>query len=140
MDFKIKNSCLNIDWNYVSQTLRKVGMANFAAEIHQKAFENSHTVVFVFDKEKLIGFGRAISDGVYQAALYDIAVLPEYQGKGIGRMIVTNIVKSLPICNFILYAAPGKEKFYERLNFRKMNTGMALFQKDSDMKEKGFTV
>lgn len=139
MGFKIKNDCSDIDWNYVSQTLRKVGMNYFEAKIHQIAFENSHTVAFIFDEEKLIGFGRAISDGVYQAALYDIAVLPEYQGKGIGRLIVNNIVESLPKCSFILYAAPGKEKFYEQLNFRKMKTGMALFQRASDMKERGFT-
>ena len=35
----------------------------------------------------LIGFGRAISDGEYQGAIYDVAVLPENQGKGVGRVI-----------------------------------------------------
>ncbi|MFV0468947.1 MAG: hypothetical protein ACK5MK_08495 [Dysgonomonas sp.] len=32
-----------------------------------------------------------------------------------------------PQCNFILYASPGKETFYKKLNFKKMKTGMALF-------------
>ncbi|WP_291567244.1 MULTISPECIES: GNAT family N-acetyltransferase [unclassified Clostridium] len=139
MDFRIQYDCLNIDWNYVSETLERVGMAYFQGEIHKKAFENSYAVVFVFDDDTLVGFGRAISDGVYQAAIYDIAVLPEYQGKGIGRIVIDNITKNLPQCNFILYASPGKEVFYEKMNFKKMKTGMALFLNQKNMQEKGFT-
>ena len=139
MDFRIQYDCLNRDWNYVSETLERVGMAYFEGEIHKKAFENSYAVVFVFDDDTLVGFGRAISDGVYQAAIYDIAVLPEYQGKGIGRIVIDNITKNLPQCNFILYASPGKEVFYEKMSFKKMKTGMALFLNQKNMQEKGFT-
>jgi ribosomal protein S18 acetylase RimI-like enzyme len=139
MNLKIQSDCSNINWELVSQTLRIVGMASYTAEIHKKAFNNSHTVVFIFDDNDLIGFGRALSDGAYQAAIYDVAILPEYQGKGIGRLIVNNIRKSLPNCNFILYAAPGKEKFYEKIYFKKMKTGMALFCNATDMQKKGFT-
>lgn len=138
MNLKIQYDCLNIDWEYVSAILKKVGMGYYEGEVHKKAFENSHTVVFVFDNDKLIGFGRAISDGVYQAAIYDVAVLPEYQGKNIGATIVNSILKCVPTCNVILYASPGKEKFYEKLNFRKMKTGMALFLNKEKMQIKGF--
>jgi ribosomal protein S18 acetylase RimI-like enzyme len=139
MELKIQYDCSNINWDLVPQILKIVGMASYTAEIHKKAFENSHTVVFVFGNEKLIGFGRAISDGVYQAALYDLAILPEYQGRGIGKMIVATIKKSLPNCNFILYAAPGKEKFYEKQDFKRMKTGMALFCNAGEMQKRGFT-
>ncbi|MHC1683082.1 MAG: GNAT family N-acetyltransferase [Clostridiaceae bacterium] len=140
MKLTIQYNCLNINWNYVSETLKKVGMAYFEDEVHKKAFENSHTVVFVFDEDKLIGFGRAISDGVYQAAIYDVAVLPEYQGKNIGSIIINAILECIPQCSFILYASPGKEIFYEKLNFRKMKTGMALFRNAEKMQSRGFTV
>ena len=139
MNLKIQYNCLNIDWNYVSTILKKVGMAYFEGEVHKKAFENSHTVVFAFDDDKLIGFGRAISDGIYQAAIYDVAVLPEYQGKKIGSTIIDAIIKSIPQCNFILYASPGKEIFYKKLNFKKMKTGMAMFCNAEKMQMKGFT-
>lgn len=139
MKLRIQYSCLNINWNCVCEILKKVGMTYFDKEVHKKAFENSHTVVFVFDDNKIIGFGRAISDGVYQAAIYDVAVLPEYQGKNIGRTIVDRITKCLPQCSFILYASPGKESFYEKLNFKKMKTGMALFYDGEKMKINGFT-
>jgi ribosomal protein S18 acetylase RimI-like enzyme len=87
----------------------------------------------------MIGFGRAISDGLIQAAIYDVAVLPSYQGLGIGKQIIQKIVDSLPGCNFVLYASPGKEPFYEKLMFRKMKTGMALFVRSEIMSTRGFT-
>ena len=139
MNIKIQYNCLNVNWNDVSNILKEVGMAYFEGEVHKKAFENSHTVVFAFENDKLIGFGRAISDGVYQAAIYDVAVLPEYQGKKIGATIVDSILRLIPQCNFILYASPGKEIFYEKQNFKKMKTGMALFLNSDKMKIKGFT-
>jgi ribosomal protein S18 acetylase RimI-like enzyme len=139
MNLRIQYNCIDIDWDLVSDILKNVGMAYFEGEVHKKAFENSYTVVFVFDEDKLIGFGRAISDGAYQAAIYDIAILPQYQGKNIGSIIVRSIVKCSPQCNFILYAAPGKEAFYEKLDFRKMKTGMAMFLDSEKMQEKGFT-
>jgi len=112
---------------------------NLNAEVHRKTFTASASVVFVYDDQKLIGFGRAISDGLIQAAIYDVAVTPAFQGKGIGKQIIERIVASLPGCNFILYASPGKEPFYEKLKFRRMKTGMALFVKSEIMIYRGFT-
>ena len=109
------------------------------AEVHRKTFIASASVVFVYDDQKLIGFGRAISDGMIQTAIYDVAVTPAWQGQGIGKQIIEKIVASLPGCNFILYASPGKEPFYEKLKFRRMKTGMALFLKTEIMRERGFT-
>jgi ribosomal protein S18 acetylase RimI-like enzyme len=114
-------------------------MGYFDVETHKKAFENSYAVVFVFEEDKLIGFGRALSDGAYQATLYDIAVVPEYQGQGIGRRIVENLLSRLSQCNVILYAAVGKENFYQKLNFKRLKTGMGMFLNSTLMQEKGFT-
>lgn len=139
MLLRIQSEVTNIYWERIPEILKAVGMSYQTAEVHERAFGKSHSVVFIFDKETLIGFGRAISDGEYQSAIYDVAVLPGYQGKGIGRMIVQNLVQQTPDCNFILYASPGKELFYEKENFKKMKTGMALFVNAERMQEKGFT-
>ncbi|GKU24913.1 GNAT family N-acetyltransferase [Clostridium folliculivorans] len=138
MEIIYKNNCCNIDWNTVPRILSAVGMSYSDPEIHKKAFSNSYITVFAFDNEKLIGFGRAISDGVYQAAIYDLAILPEYQGKGIGKALLKRITSTIPNCNYILYAAPGKEGFYEKSNFKKMTTAMALFNNAEEKREKGF--
>ena len=139
MNLKFQYDSSGINWELVPEILKTVGMSFHDADIHRKAFSVSESVVFVYDNQQLIGFGRAISDGLIQAAIYDVAVLPSYQGLGVGKQIIQKIVESLPGCNFILYASPGKELFYEKLKFRKMKTGMALFVKSEIMSARGFT-
>jgi GNAT superfamily N-acetyltransferase len=139
MHLKIRFDSAGIDWNLVVAILKEVGMAYYTSEIKERSFAGSRVVVFVWEEDQLIGFGRAISDGVCQAALYDVAVLPAYQGKGIGTMIVTQLIGKCHGCNILLYASPGKEHFYEKLNFRKMKTAMALFLDPEKKRERGFT-
>ncbi|HUN56371.1 MAG TPA: GNAT family N-acetyltransferase [Smithella sp.] len=143
MEIDIVYDCSEADWKAVSETLKSVGMAYEEPEVHKRAFEASHTTVFVYQAGRqagrLIGFGRAISDGAYQAAVYDIAVVPDFQKMGIGRMIMEKILERLSGCNVILYASPGKEDFYRKLGLRKMKTGMALFRNPDRMAQRGFT-
>ena len=139
MEVDVKQDCAGVDWKAVSETLKCVGMENYEPDVNRKAFEASHTTVFVYHADRLIGFGRAISDGAYQAAIYDCAVLPEFQGKGIGTTIMKNIMARISHCNVILFASPGKEGFYQTHGFRKMKTGMARFKKGVEMRERGFT-
>ena len=139
MEIDVRQSCTGVDWQVVSDTLKCVGMAYHEPDVHRKAFEASYTTVFVYHADRLIGFGRAISDGEYQAAVYDCAVQPEFQGKGIGAKIMDSILQWISHCNVILYASPGKEGFYQKLGFRKMKTGMAHFKKRETMSERGFT-
>jgi GNAT superfamily N-acetyltransferase len=139
MNLRITFDCSGVNWRTVSRTLKRVGMAYYEPEIHRKAFENSHTSVFVYDGDRLVGFGRAISDDAYQAAVYDMAVVPEYQRQGIGTTIMKHILKRVRDCNIILYAAVGKEAFYEKMGLRRMRTGMALFKESVEMQEKGLT-
>lgn len=126
------------DWKTVVELLNSVGMRSHTPEEHKRAFEASHTVVFLYDREKLIGFGRAISDGVYQAAIYDLAVDRKYQGLGLGKFLVENILSGVGQCNVILYASPGKETFYQQFGFRRMKTGMALFTDPAEKLASGF--
>ena len=135
----IKYECHHVDWKKIPEILKSVGMACHSPERHQLAFEASYCTVFLYDDDRLIGFGRAISDGAYQAAVYDCAVIEEYQGHGLGKLIVQKLLAKVPGCNVILYASPGKEGFYEKQGFRKMKTGMAYFTNRDRMKERGFT-
>jgi ribosomal protein S18 acetylase RimI-like enzyme len=139
MEIDIVYDCSETDWKAVSETLKRVGMAYEEPDVHKRAFEASHTAVFVYKDSHLIGFGRAISDGAYQAAVYDVAVVPEFQKMGVGKIIMEKILERLSGCNVILYARPGKEEFYRRLGLRKMKTGMALFRNPEKMAERGFT-
>ena len=139
MKVEVKHTGSGVDWKTVAETLQRVGMAHDKPDVHRRVFAASQATVFIYRNGALIGFGRAISDGIKQAAIYDVAVVPEFQGKGIGTRILKDLMDRLPNCNIILYASPGKEDFYRTLGFRGMKTGMALFQKAAAMANKGFT-
>lgn len=139
MNLRIQESCESIDWQKIRDSLKRVGMAYYEPELHQKAFLSSFSVVFIFDHDELIGFGRAISDGAYQAAIYDVVVLPEYQKQGIGRLIMERILQNISNCNTVLYVNPGREEFYAKFGFRLVKTAMAIYLHPTIMKEKGFT-
>jgi len=139
MQMEIRLDCAGIDWTAVAGTLKQVGMGYHEPALHRTAFENSWARVFIYSDGRMIGFGRAMCDGAYQAAVYDVAVVPDCQTKGVGKMIMETILENLPPCNLILYATPGKEGFYEKLAFRKMKTGMARFRDAGRMRARGFT-
>jgi GNAT superfamily N-acetyltransferase len=134
MELKITTDCSSVDWQTVANSLKNVGMAYHDPDVHRRAFQASHTTVFVHDGSLLLGFGRALSDGEYQAAVYDVAVIPNAQGRGVGKLIIQTIMERLPGCNLILYATPGMEGFYKKLGFGLMTTGMALFTSPLAMK------
>jgi ribosomal protein S18 acetylase RimI-like enzyme len=114
------------------------GLSNAAPEIHRQAFESSYAVTFIYDGSTLIGFGRALSDGVSQAAIYNIAVDERYHGKGLGRLIINNLLTFIGHCNVVLYTHPKTVDFYRRLGFKSMKTGLALYRNEPLLKEMGF--
>lgn len=61
----------------------------------EKALNNSMINISVFDEDKCIGIGRIVGDNILKGMLTDIMVLKEYQGKGIGKLIVTSLIKEL---------------------------------------------
>lgn len=140
MDLRFQDNLENIDWNLVPALLKEVGMVYVSADIHRVSFENSYAVCFVFDNDKLIGFGRTISDGVRHTAIYDVCIDPHYQGKGVGKEILTRFMDATPNCTFLLYAAVGKEPFYRKLGFKETKTGMILFNDPAKMNDEKWVV
>ncbi|WP_415469017.1 GNAT family N-acetyltransferase [Clostridium saccharoperbutylacetonicum] len=136
----IQKTTENINWLKVSELLSYFGLSDLDAETQQKVFERSYAVVFLFDDEELIGFGRAISDGICKAAIYNIALDERYQGKGLGKKIIDELIEQVKQCNIILYTHPKTIEFYEKLGFSKMKTGMAMYKKDhlEELKNMGF--
>ena len=55
MEVDVKQDCAWVDWEEVSETLKCVGMAYYEPDVHRKAFEASHTIVFVYHADRLIG-------------------------------------------------------------------------------------
>ncbi len=59
----------------------------------QEAYQKSDFVVTAWDGERLVGAGRAVTDGCFNAFFPDIAVHPGYHGKGVGREIVARLLE-----------------------------------------------
>jgi ribosomal protein S18 acetylase RimI-like enzyme len=139
MNIHLSTDSANISWVELARLyeLAPLGKKRDPEKL-EIAFRNSLLKVFAFHDTKLVGAGRALSDGVWRAAIYDVAVLPEYQGKGIGSMIIRHLIQSANVDVVMLYAAPGKEAFYERFGFRKMKTAMAIMPNPEERREKGF--
>ncbi|MFH1141387.1 MAG: GNAT family N-acetyltransferase [Chloroflexota bacterium] len=85
-----------------------------------EAISHSWYTVSAYDDARLVGFGRAISDGVLHALIVDLIVAPEYQGMGIGGHILRELVRkcrSKGIRDIQLFCARGKVGFYEKQGF-----------------------
>lgn len=129
MEFDWIYSSERIDWEELSTLYRLAPLGDKKAADLAVSFANSRFHCFVFASGILIGAGRALADGIDCSYICDIAVLPEYQGFGIGKGIVSRLVEqSSGHRKIILYAAPGKDTFYRKLGFRRMLTAMAIFQ------------
>lgn len=118
-----------IDWDAMETLYRRAPLGNKSAEHLREVFTNSRYRCFLFHGQTLIGAGRALADGRDCAYLADIALLPEYQGLGLGKWLVrTMLALTEGHAKRILYAAAGKSEFYLPLGFRRMGTAMALFR------------
>lgn len=139
MTIHLSTDLANISWVELARLFERALLGKKREpEKLEIAFRNSLLSVFAFDDTTLVGAGRALSDGVWRAAIYDVGVLPEYQGRGIGSTIVQHLVQSANVDVVMLFAAPGKEAFYERFGFRKMKTAMAIMPNPEEFREKGF--
>ena len=107
MSVYIKTSTEDVDWERVAWLLKSFGLSGFDANTQEKVFKNSYATAFAYDDEKIIGVGRALSDGICQAAIYNIALDEEYHGKQIGRAIIENLLDQVKGCNVILYYPPS---------------------------------
>lgn len=117
-----------IDWQELEALYRAAPLGNKDAAGLQIAFTNSRYFCFAVEDGRLVGAGRALADGVDCSYICDVAVLPSHQGTGIGKEIVTRLVRlSEGHRKVILYAVVGKEAFYRQFGFRRMLTAMALF-------------
>jgi ribosomal protein S18 acetylase RimI-like enzyme len=83
------------------------------------ALDRSDPVVSAWDKDNLIGFARATSDGIYRATIWDVVVDPDYQRLGLGRKLVETVLahSSMMRVERIYLTTTHQQSFYERLGF-----------------------
>lgn len=130
-----------LDGNTLNFLRKSVGWRPFSEEQARAAVKHSLYTVEVLDGDVPVGMGRVIGDCAAYFLLVDVVVQPEYQARGIGRVIISRMLDdvrqtmqkgNLPRVSVNLVAAHGKEGFYEKLGFHdirreKTGTGMQIF-------------
>jgi ribosomal protein S18 acetylase RimI-like enzyme len=122
MKYKMTENSLDYETYFALR--ESVGWYNFSREQAEKALRNSYYSVVVHDNEQSIGMGRVVGDGMY-FTIVDIVVKPEFQGRGIGTLIMQNILKYIEegMCSesrvsVQLLSEIGKEAFYIKQGFK----------------------
>lgn len=110
--YELEELCDAVGWS--RRPIRKV----------RKAIQNSFLVITMWEqrgnRKKLIGFSRATSDHAFNATIWDVVVHPNFQGKGLGKALMKQLIKKLrseDISNVTLFADPDVVNFYKQLGF-----------------------
>jgi len=82
-----------------------------------RPFLNSTFVFSAWDGDRLVGCVRTLSDRMFRSVIYDLAVLPAYQGQGIGKELIRLCRAQCPDSEWLLQTIPERVGFYEKLGF-----------------------
>lgn len=133
------NSIDHLDWSELAALYRVAPLGNKTPDGLKTVFTNSMFKCFVHKEGKLVGVGRALADGIDCSYICDVALLPSHQGRGLGKQIVSELVRlSSGHKKIILYSVPGREPFYKQFGFKRMSTAMALFENPGDALVRGY--
>ena len=85
----------------------------------KKSLADSSVIVTIWEGRRLVAFGRATSDSVYRATLWDIVVAKDKQGLGVGKLLMKEILKSkkLKEVEKIYLMTTDKGDFYRQVGF-----------------------
>ncbi|MDF2987987.1 MAG: acetyltransferase [Eubacterium sp.] len=82
------------------------------------AMRNSHAVYTAWDNERLVGLINSMSDGIMNAYFQYLVVKPDYQGRGIGKQLVSLMLERYETyLRKSLIAYDTAEEFYCKCGF-----------------------
>ena len=96
----------------------------------KKCLANSDVIVSLWIGNQIVGFGRALTDGIYRGVLWDIVIDQNHQGKGFGSLIVKNLLSSEKIKNTknLYLMTTNKKLFYSQFDFKEVNSQNLLIR------------
>jgi aralkylamine N-acetyltransferase len=106
-----------VNWPDVEGLFALAGLNGRTGDKVQRAFESSQVVCYAYAASRLVGVGRALTDWEYHAFIYDVAVHPDFQKQGIGRLIMQSILDRVPVWRVMLIASPDVQPFYAKFDF-----------------------
>ena len=108
----------------------------------KRCLAHSDVVISIWLENKIVGFGRALTDGIYRGVLWDVVIDEKYQGKGYGKLIVQTILKSKQMKHTqkIYLMTTNKKDFYCQLGFEeaKPQNLLIIDKQNHSLKSKNF--
>ncbi len=98
----------------------------------QIMLKNSDVVITIWLRNEIIGFGRATTDSVFRAVLWDVVIAQEYQGLGLGKKLIDSLINHPLIINSekIYLMTTNQCDFYNNLGFQNVvNQELLLLNK-----------
>ena len=97
----------------------------------KKCLSSSDGIVSIWVDRKIVGFGRALSDGIYRSVLWDIVIDHHHQGKGYGKLIINALLesKSVKQSEKVYLMTSNKKDFYCQIGFKEVFSQNLLIKK-----------
>lgn len=102
-----------------------VGFGSIDVSTAEAVLDASLLTVAARDESgELCGFGRAVGDGRLYAFITDVFVHPNARSQGVGELLTEQMASALlrsahAGATIAVFAAPGRETFYERFGFER---------------------
>src|SRR6267142_5249830 len=97
------------DYEMVRQFLAEAGWQHRVSNPEQfrRMIENTDRTVVAWDDSRIVGFARALCDGVSNGYISMVAVALDRRGQGIGRELVRRLTKDDVEITWVLRAGRG---------------------------------
>jgi len=107
------------DYELVRQFLAEVGWQHrvTAPEQFRRMIEKTDRTVVAWDDSRVVGFARALCDGVSNGYISMVAVAPDLRGQGIGRALVECLIEDDPNITWVLRAGRASVGFWKKIGF-----------------------
>ncbi len=92
----------------------------------KEMLRHTDLTISAWEGNRLVGFGRVLTDFIYRATIWDVIVDRAFQGHGVGTEIVQRILNHPRLTRVELFwLCTRRPGFYEKLGFSaKEQTGM----------------
>ena len=96
----------------------------------RRMLRGSTVVVSLWRGRRMVGFGRATTDGIYRAVLWDIVVAGDLQGRGLGRQVLEALVDSPSLSKVerLYLMTTNSAGFYHQLGFKNVDQQQLLIR------------